>query len=177
MEGGEHGCTRSHPTSSSHSPTTPPHTHTQARPPVVPPAPKSPPCAPETQHFGGRTPSPHDLPPWTPPAEPAASSLGDLCPGKEELGGRGRCLAGDGTLCSMGCLSFKLLWLGSGASWRPPKKLEAPILPTGKVGRPDTQAHRARQTWMEQWESPWYCQTKGKEQCVCACVCVCALHT
>ena len=156
------------------APHPPPPTHTQARPPVAPPAPTSPPCAPETQHFGGRTPSPHGLPPpWTPPAKPAASALGDLCPAKEELGGGGRCLAGDGTLCLMGCLSFKLLWLGSGASWRPPKKLEAPILPTRKVGRPDTQAHRAGQTWMEEWESPWYCQTKGKERCVCVCVCVC----
>ena len=44
------------------APHPPPHTHTQARPPVAPPAPTSPPCATETQHFGGRTPSPHGSP-------------------------------------------------------------------------------------------------------------------
>ena len=47
--------------------------------------------------------------------------------------------------------------------------MEAPILPTGKVGRPDTLARRAGQTRMEEWEGPWYCQTKGKEQSVCVC--------
>lgn len=130
-EGGDHRHTHSHFTSFLH---TPPSAHPM--PPVAHPIPISPPSTPKTQSFGNRAPIPHgsaDLPHCTRPAEPAAGALRYLCPAKEELGGWG-VWQEMGSLVPDGCLSLKLLFLGLGASWGSPKRLEAPGVQTRKWG-------------------------------------------